>query len=151
MLEAGVTVALGTDGMLSTYRLDPFETMRQALNLQRLLAEDATALRTERALEMTTLHGNRALGFDGGRLRPGLNADVVLIDSRRLQLTPRARGVHDNLIALLVWSASAADVDTVIVDGTVAVRNRTLTLVDEETVRREAQEASDRLLERLVV
>ncbi|MDP7385766.1 MAG: hypothetical protein QF593_07035, partial [Nitrospinota bacterium] len=71
--------------------------------------------------------------------------------SRRLQLTPRARGVHDNLIALLVWSASAADVDTVIVDGTVAVRNRTLTLVDEETVRREAQEASDRLLERLVV
>ena len=151
MLEAGVTVALGTDGMLSTYRLDPFETMRQALNLQRLLAEDATALLTEKALEMTTLHGNRALGFDGGRLRPGLNADVVLIDSRRLQLTPRARGTHDNLIALLVWSASAADVDTVIVNGTVAVRNRTLTLVDEEVVRREAQEASDRLLERLIV
>ncbi len=149
LLEAGVTVALGTDGMLSTYRLDPFETMRQALNLHRLMAEDAAALPTERALEMTTLHGNQVLGVDGGRLRPGLKADVVLIDVRRLHLTPRARGVHDNLIALLVWSAAAADVDTVIVDGTVAVRNGNLTLVDEETVRREAQEASDRLLERL--
>lgn len=149
LLEAGVTVALGTDGMLSTYRLDPFETMRQALTLHRLVAGDAAALLTEKALEMTIAHGNKALGLDGGRLSPGLKADVTLLDARRLHLTPRARGAHDNLTALLVWSAAAADVETVIVNGTVVVRDRKLTLVDEETVRRQAQEASERILARL--
>lgn len=151
LLEAGVTVALGTDGLLSTYRLDPFETMRQALNLQRLLAEDATALSTFRALEMATIHGNRALGNDGGRLLPGLKADLTLIDMRKPHLTPRAIGDHDNLIATLVWSACAADVDTVIVDGKIVVKNRKITRVNEETVRREAQEASDRLLSQLKI
>lgn len=151
LLEAGVTVALGTDGLLSTYRLDPFETMRQALNLQRLLAEDAAALPTFKAMEMTTVHGNQALGNDGGRLRPGLKADLTMIDMRKPHLTPSAVGDHDNLIARLIWSACAADVDTVIVDGSVVVRNRKLTQVDEERVRREAQTASDRLLAQLKV
>jgi 5-methylthioadenosine/S-adenosylhomocysteine deaminase len=149
LLEAGVTVALGTDGMLSTYRLDPFETMRQTLTLHRFVAKDATVLSTEKALEMTTLHGARALGIEAGRLSPGLKADVILLDMRRLHLTPWARGEHDNLMALLVWSAAAADVDTVIVDGRVVVKEGKLTLVDEEAVRSQAQETAERLLQRL--
>ncbi|MEE8110404.1 MAG: amidohydrolase family protein, partial [bacterium] len=97
LLEAGVTVALGTDGMLSAYRLDLFETMRQTLTLHRFAAGDAAALPTFKALEMATLHGARALGIEAGKLSPGLKADVTLLDMRRLHLTPRARGVHDNL------------------------------------------------------
>ncbi|MFQ5915198.1 MAG: amidohydrolase family protein [Nitrospinota bacterium] len=148
-LQAGVTVALGTDGMLSAYRLDPFETMRHALALHRFVAGDAAALSTEKALEMATLHGAKALGIEAGALSPGLKADVTLLDMRRLHLTPRARGAHDNLIALLVWSAAAADVETVIVDGRVVVREGKLTLADGEAVRRKAQESSERILERL--
>ncbi|MFQ5912273.1 MAG: amidohydrolase family protein [Nitrospinota bacterium] len=149
LLEAGVTVALGTDGMLSTYRLDPFETMRHTLALHRLVAGDAAALPTEKVLEMATVYGARALGVEAGRLSPGLKADVTLLDTRRLHLAPRAHGVHDNLIALLVWSAAAADVETVIVNGKVVVRDRKLTLADEAAVRRQAQEACDRILSRL--
>jgi 5-methylthioadenosine/S-adenosylhomocysteine deaminase len=98
---------------------------------------------------MTTHHGARALGIEAGRLAPGLKADVILLDMRRLHLTPWARGEHDNLMALLVWSAAAADIDTVIVDGRVVVKEGKLTLVDGEAVRRQAQETAERLLQRL--
>lgn len=149
LLEAGVTVALGTDGMLSTYRLDPFETMRHALTLHRFVAGDVAALSTGKALEMATIHGARALGIDAGRLVPGLKADVTVLDARRLHLTPRVRGTHDNLMALLVWSAAAADVETVIVNGRPAVREGKLVRVDGDAVRAEAQETAERILDRL--
>ncbi len=149
LLEAGVTVALGTDGMLSAYRLDPFETMRHALTLHRFVDGDAAALSTGKALEMATIHGARALGIDAGRLAPGLKADVTVLDARRLHLTPRVRGTHDNLMALIVWSAAAADVETVIVDGRPAVREGKLVRVDGGAVRAEAQETAERVLGRL--
>lgn len=149
LLDAGVTVALGTDGLLSTYRLDPFETMRQTLTLHRFVTGDPMALSSRRVLEMATAQGARALGIEAGRISPGLKADVTILDMRRLHLTPRALGEHDNLTALIVWCASTGDVETVIVDGTVVAREGKLTLMDAEKIRRQAQETSARVLEKL--
>ncbi len=149
MLDAGVTVALGTDGLLSTYRLDPFETMRQTLTLHRFVTGDPMALSSMQVLEMATIQGARALGIEAGRIAPGLKADITILDMRRLHLTPRTLGEHDNLTALIVWCASAGDVETVIVNGTVVVREGNLTLMDTQKIRLQAQETSTKILEKL--
>ena len=61
-------------------------------------------------------------------------------------LTPQARGGHDNLATLLVYAAHGSDVETVLVDGEIVVRDRRLTRVDETKLRCDAQAASDRIL-----
>jgi 5-methylthioadenosine/S-adenosylhomocysteine deaminase len=45
-----------------------------------------------------------------------------------------------------VYAAHGSDVETVLVDGEIVVADRKLTRVDEATVRRDAQAASDRIL-----
>jgi 5-methylthioadenosine/S-adenosylhomocysteine deaminase len=97
---------------------------------------------------MATLSGARALGLDAeiGSLARGKKADVIVLDAGGLHLAPRAHGGHDNLATLLVYAAHGSDVETVLVDGEIVVADRKLTRVDEATVRRDAQAASDRIL-----
>ena len=148
LLERGINVCLGTDGMLSAYKLDLFETMRIAAMLQRVTRFDCRALPAPRVLEMATLNGARALGLEGeiGSLHVGQRADIIIIDAGGLHMAPRARGGHDNLATLLVYAAHGSDVETVLVDGEIVVRDRRLTRVDEAAVRRAAQAACDRIL-----
>lgn len=144
----GVTVGLGTDGMLSNFHLDMFEVMRGACMLQRIHRLDAHALGSWDVLDMATRGGARALGepHELGAIEAGRRADAILLDFRGAHLRPLIRGRHDNLAALLVWCAHGSDVRTVIVDGTVVVENRRLCLVDETAVVREAQRTAERLV-----
>ena len=148
LVDRGINVCLGTDGMLSAYKLDHFETMRVAAMLQRVTRLDCRALPAWRVLEMATVNGARALGLGAeiGALRQGMRADLVVLHAGGLHMTPRARGGHDNLATLLVYAAHGNDVETVLVDGEIVVRDRRLVRVDEATVRRGAQAASDRIL-----
>lgn len=148
LLDLGINVCLGTDGMLSAYKLDHFETMRVAAMLQRVTRLDSQVLPAQRVLEMATVNGARALGLEAeiGSVKPGKRADLIVLDARRLHMTPRARGVHDNLSSLLVYAAHGSDVETVLVDGEIVVKERRLTRVDEARVRADAQAASDRIL-----
>jgi 5-methylthioadenosine/S-adenosylhomocysteine deaminase len=118
-LEAGLKTGLGTDGMLSAYRLDMFEVMRATAMLQRIHHLDPLRMPARTILRMATVDGARALGLGDlvGSIEPGRRADLALIDARRLHLAPRLRGEHDNIEALVVFSASAADVTDVWVDG----------------------------------
>jgi 5-methylthioadenosine/S-adenosylhomocysteine deaminase len=148
LLARGINVCLGTDGMLSAYKLDLFETMRAGAMLQRAATLDCRLLPAPHLLEMATLNGARALGLDAeiGSLAPGKKADLILLDAGGLHLAPRARGGHDNLTTLLVYAAHGSDVETVLVDGEIVVADRRLTRMDEAAVRRDAQAASDRIL-----
>ncbi len=148
MVERGVNVCLGTDGMLSAYKLDHFETMRAAALLQRVTLQDCQALPARCLLEMATINGAKALGLEAeiGSLRAGKRADLIILDAGGLHMTPRARGGHDNLATLLVYAAHGSDVETVLVDGEIVVKERKLVRVDEAKVRRDAQAASDRIL-----
>jgi 5-methylthioadenosine/S-adenosylhomocysteine deaminase len=145
---AGVTVGLGTDGMLSNFHLDMFEVMRGACMLQRIHRLDAHALMSADVLEMATRGGARALGEerDLGSIEAGRRADAILVDLRGAHLRPLIRGRHDNLAALLVWCAQGSDVRTVIVDGAVVVEDGGLCLVDETAIVHDAQRAAERLL-----
>lgn len=119
-LEAGLHTGLGTDGLLSSYRLDMFEVMRATAMLQRIHHLDPMRLSARTVLRLATVDGATALGLGDvvGSIEPGKLADLALIDARQLHLAPRLRGEHDNLEALIVFAASAADVADVWVGGT---------------------------------
>jgi 5-methylthioadenosine/S-adenosylhomocysteine deaminase len=136
MLEGGLNVCIATDGPLSTYRLDMFEVMRLTCYLQRLAKKTSAVMPAEKALELATIAGARALGLEKeiGSLEPGKKADITLVNFRQAHLAPTVAGRHSNLTALLVFSCSAGDVDTVIVDGNVVVRHGRLQTIDEEEI-----------------
>lgn len=132
LMNAGVNVALGTDGVASNNDLDLLEVTRLAALLQKHDTGDATVLPSTQALKLATQHGARAMGFaHSGVLQVGADADLVLIDTHQPHLVPR----HD-LAANILHSARAGDVDYVIVDGKVLLRKGELTTLDEDKIMR---------------
>jgi 5-methylthioadenosine/S-adenosylhomocysteine deaminase len=145
LLDEGVNVSLGTDGAASNNNLNLFEEMHLAALLQKWLRRDAEALPAREVLRMATIRGARALGLEDriGSLEVGKQADVIVIDAAQPHLSPR----HDPT-ALLVYSAQAADVSTVLVDGRILMENRELQTLDEESLLAAAAEQTHDLLSR---
>lgn len=142
MLERDVTVALGTDGPASNNNLDMFDEMRFAALIHKVYNKDATALSAKEALQMSTRNGAQALGLDGkvGTIEPGKHADIILINLNRPHLYPR-----HSLESHIVYSANGSDVDTVIVNGEVLMKNRVLLELDEEEIYAKSTECAKRL------
>lgn len=145
LLEAGVTVGLGTDGAASNNNLDMFEEMRAAALLQKVANDNPEALPAYAVLEMATIGGARALGLGDeiGTLEAGKRADIILLNLRQPHLWPP----HD-AVAHVVYAARAGDVDTVIVDGEVVVENGKLLRVDVDAVLDNARRCALRLVGR---
>ncbi len=131
LLEAGATVGLGTDGAASNNNLDLLEEARLAALLHKLDTGDPTVVTARQALAMATREGARALGMDDrvGQLKPGMKADLALLDFRQPHLFPR----HD-VISHLVYAARAGDVRTVFVNGRPLMIDRQLQGLDEEEI-----------------
>ena len=119
MKETGLVMGLGTDGAASNNNLDMFETMKVAALLQKHAHGDPKVLPAREAFELATLGGARALGADAGIIGVGRLADLILIDPRRAEFTPR----HDD-VSNWVYSAHGNIVDTLICDGQVLMRGR---------------------------
>ena len=145
MLAAGIPVALGTDGAASNNSLDMFSEMKFAALLSKAHKLDPTALPAQVVLEMATINGAIALGLQDkiGSLEVGKKADIVMVDMKKPHLAP----LH-NVISHLVYSAVGGDVDTVVVDGKVLMRERGILTLDEVKVLEETQKAADDLLAR---
>jgi 5-methylthioadenosine/S-adenosylhomocysteine deaminase len=143
MLDAGVTVGLGTDGAASNNDLDMFDEMRDAAMLGKLAAEDASAVPAETVVEMATRGGADLLGFDGGRLEAGANADLAVVDLDAAHLTP----AHD-LVSHLAYAARGSDVVHTVCDGRVLMRDGEVTVLDEHSVRERASDHATGLIER---
>lgn len=114
LLEAGVNVALGTDSVASTGRLDLFAEMRAFALAQRARTRDARQADARTAFRMATEAAARALDEEErrGRLAPGLSADLAVLDLGGHRHAPR----HDP-VQTLVWTASPANVRLVIAAG----------------------------------
>lgn len=145
MLDAGVTVSLGGDSANGSNHFDMLRLMYLAALVPKDAQLDPAVMPPERVLEMATLHGARALGLEDetGSLEPGKRADMVIFD---LDL-PEWRPLLDP-VNTLVYSASAASVRTVVVDGRVLLDDRRVTTVDEREALAQAERLSGPYLAR---
>ena len=119
MLEAGLNLGLGTDGVASNNDLDMFEEMRLASFAPKSLSEDPTVVPAWQTLAMATKMGAKALHVDHliGSLEVGKRADIVVVDLNTIHATPQF--THDPLeiYARIVYAAKSSDVTDVMVDG----------------------------------
>ncbi|MEK7788005.1 MAG: amidohydrolase family protein, partial [Chloroflexota bacterium] len=96
------------------------------------------------ALRMASQNGARAMGFAGsGVIAPGMAADITLIDMDKPHLLPR-----HNLVANVVHSAKAADVDHVLVDGKLIYRKGELLTLDEAKIKTMAERGALNMVNR---
>lgn len=140
--EAGINVAVGTDGAASNNDLDLLGETRTAALLAKAVAGSATALDAHRALRMATLNGARALGIDEhtGSLEIGKFADLVALDLSGLAQQP----VYDP-VSQLIYSTSRDTVRHVWVGGKQLLESGRLTRMDEQQVIANAREWGERI------
>lgn len=145
MLAAGVTVGLGVDGAASNNGQDMIELMKSAALLQKVGTRDPVSMTAEKALEMATIDGARALGMEDeiGSLEPGKRADFCVFDP---YASPKSIPMH-NPVSDLVYSSTMRNITDVAVDGRFLLRDGEFTLVDEDAALREGQRAAERLCE----
>lgn len=144
LLDAGVTVGLGTDGSMSSDNQDMFESMRFAalVSRSRFPYDQESWLDGTDSWDMATGGSARVLGMgnDIGVIRSGAKADLVLMREDSVFLHP----LNDTVNAL-VYAETGAGVDTVLVDGTVVLANGRATRADENALYARAQEGAARL------
>ena len=135
MLEAGVNVALGTDGVSSNNSADLFEEIKLAAMLHKGVNLDPMTVTARQALEMATVNAALALGRNTGVVAPGKVADLILVDFTRPNLIP-CHDVEENL----VFAARGSDVAMNMARGKIIYEKREFLTLDLEKIRSEVEE-----------
>ena len=143
--QAGVNVAIGTDGAASNNDLDLLAEVRTAALLAKAVAGNATALDAHRALRMATLNGARALGLDEqtGSLELGKQADLVAFDLSGLSQQP----LYDP-VSQLIYTSNRSCVRHVWVGGKALLDDRRLTRLDEDKLIASARHWGEKIAAR---
>ncbi len=141
MLELGINVCLGTDGAASNNTYNLFEEIKLTSLLQKVKTGRADALKAKDVLEMATRNGYKAYGLEGGELRQGMLADVVLIE-KSFNHCPVYDPIHS-----IVYASYGCEVSHVIVDGELIVEDGIVLTMDEDRVVDKAERLKEKFLE----
>jgi 5-methylthioadenosine/S-adenosylhomocysteine deaminase len=129
MLAAGLPVGLGSS--IGNGNVDMFREMNGAAKLHKVNSLDPTVMPAETVLAMATRGGAAVLGAENetGSLEPGKKADIIVLDMNQPHLTPLF-----TIPSHLVYAARGADVIHSIINGTIVMRDRQLTTLDEKAI-----------------
>ncbi len=144
MIDRGIIVALGSD-IPANHDCDLFQDIKEAVMQQRIHFHDASLIPPGKALEMATIDGYRALGLDRelGSVEIGKKADLISVDLNQPHLAP-----IDMIVHRLVCQATGHDVNDVVIDGRVIMRDRKIVTIDEAEVLDDADAMYRRVIER---
>ena len=145
LLDAGVTVMLGSDGVAPDRSFDMFRHMFQAMHYHRFYYRDTKVLPPGKVLEMVTVDAAKALGMEKeiGSLEAGKKADVILIDWFQPHLVPMQMPLYR-----VAYFANGNDVVTVLVNGRVLMRDRRMLTVNLPQVLTMAQREAELAIRR---
>jgi 5-methylthioadenosine/S-adenosylhomocysteine deaminase len=139
--NAGIPVALGTDGPSSSNNLDILEAMKLASLTGKIKSDDTTVWNADETFACAVQHTEIITGWKTGKIEVGYLADLCLVNLNLPEMTP-----NFHLISNLVYSANGSCIDTVICDGKILMENRHVQ--DEEEIIRKANEIALDLVNR---
>ena len=136
-LERGVNMTLATD----TAPQSMIEALRYTAVVSKIVDRRTEVATAADVFTAATLGGAKALGRDDlGRIAPGAKADLLVWSGQSLTMTPMRDPVKN-----LVFSAQADDLETVLVDGEVVMRDRQIPGVDLDQLSADLQSGADRM------
>ncbi|MFZ5967510.1 MAG: 5'-deoxyadenosine deaminase [Bacillota bacterium] len=137
LLELGVNVSIAADGAPCNNNLDMFAEMRSAALIQKARLLEPTTMPAHKVFELATIGGAKAMGMEHelGSIEIGKKADIAIIDLSGIHNAPHT---NVDVVAQLVYSASAHDVQTTVIDGNVVMHNRQLRTLNEAAVIQDA-------------
>ena len=146
MLDAGIPVAMGTDGQACNNGQEMMDTLKWTINVHKLNSRDANIISPEQIIQMACQNGAFAFGMPDqiGSLEMGKKADLIIVDLN----DPRMTVPTLNMPSLLVNFARKEDVRTTIVDGKVLMKDRKILFMDEDVLIEEFRQARASLLKR---
>jgi atrazine chlorohydrolase/5-methylthioadenosine/S-adenosylhomocysteine deaminase/melamine deaminase len=141
MQAHGLTVGIGTDDANCNDAVNMIAEMKTLCLIHRAVNRDPSVITPEKALEMATIDGARAIGLESeiGSIEVGKRADITLLDCRVPQMTP-----HPDIAASIVFQANGSEVRDVMVDGSWRVRDRMPTFLSATELRSLLVDASKR-------
>jgi len=145
LIDAGINIALATDGPASNDRLDMFEEMRAGAMLQKATNQSPTVVTAGDVFAMATSGGAKLLGIDAGTLYEGRLADFSIVPLNKAHL---GFGTGD-VVSTLVWCAQSGDVRDVFIGGKPALKDGVVTGFDEAAVLSEFSDILFRLQEEI--
>jgi 5-methylthioadenosine/S-adenosylhomocysteine deaminase len=146
MMAEHVLLGLGTDGAASNNDLNMWEEMDTVAKLHKVFSGDPKVISAQEAFELATIRGAQALHLEKqiGSLETGKRADLLVIDRDTLNQIPLY-----NVYSDLVYATKASDVETVIINGRVVMRNRRLLTLNETAVKNDARAFRDKIIKSL--
>ncbi len=144
MLEMGIPVAVSTDGSGSADNQNMLSAARLASQYQKAFHRNARLLPAQQVLEMVTVVPAKMLKLNAGSLAAGKDADLILVDLSRPNLTPTR---VDNVVENLIWAADGSEVRWVIANGQVVKADYRFLTLDEERIKKNIQQLSELLIE----
>jgi len=142
-LKNGITVSLGVDGAASNNNQDFLELIKMTALLHKVSSLNPQEITAIQVLKMATIDGARAVMLEKevGSIEIGKKADLVIFDIDNVQMSP----LH-NPLSQVVYCSKSQNIDTVIVNGEVIMKNRKILNVDEKFVVQKVQELAKKLV-----
>ncbi len=140
--DAGLNIAIGTDGPASNNCLDFFKEMTLVTGLQKLIRNDPTAFPAYEVLKMATVNGAKAMGMDDADiLEVGKKADIIEIDLNRPNMQPL-----NNIVSNIVYSGSKDNIKMTMINGKILYADREFRISENiKDIYKRCQEVTDRI------